>query len=143
MLGIPTYARTYNLAVPINQGLDSPVTGPGMGNGKLNYTAVCHFLSIAGVARTFDNHSYVPFAYKDFDWISYENELSVGIKAQWVVSANLGGIMTFALNYDDIKGDCRKDGKKFSLQKTISNLLEFSSIYQKVLPEIKLNYIND
>ena len=36
VLGIPTYARTYNLVVPISQGLDVPVSGPGLGGGKLN-----------------------------------------------------------------------------------------------------------
>jgi GH18 family chitinase len=66
-------------------------------------TAVCEFLS-GGATREFDVYSQVPFAYKNFDWVAYESDVSAALKAQWVVKAAMGGIMTFALNYDDIKG---------------------------------------
>jgi len=103
VLGVPFYARSYNLVVPIAQGMDVPVNGPGLGRGKLNYTSVCHFLS-SGATKEFEIHSQVPFAYKDYDWVAYENELSVSLKAQWVVRAGMGGINSFSLNYDDITG---------------------------------------
>ncbi|CAG2117172.1 unnamed protein product, partial [Medioppia subpectinata] len=103
ILGVPTYARTYNLVVPVSQGLDVPVTGPGIGGGRLNYTSVCNFLS-SGATKEFDVYSQVPFAYKNFDWIAYESDVSAALKAQWVVKAGMGGVMTFALNYDDTKG---------------------------------------
>jgi chitinase len=105
ILGTTTYARTYSLAIPIVQGLDSPVTGPGLGGGKLNYTSVCKFIS-SGATKEFDIYGQVPFAYKDYDWVAYENENSLALKSQWIVRANMGGIMTFALNYDDWKGLC-------------------------------------
>ena len=70
---------------------------------EMTDTAVCNFLS-TGATREFDVYSQVPFAYKNFDWIAYESEISAALKAQWVVKANMGGVMTFALNYDDVKG---------------------------------------
>ncbi|KAH7643574.1 chitinase-like protein 3 [Dermatophagoides farinae] len=136
MIGVPTYARTYNLVVPIVQNMiNLPASGPGIGKGKLNYTRVCEFLRLPGTVKQFDFHSQVPYAYNGFDWVSYENELSVATKAQWVVKTGMGGIVTFALNFDDTKGICRDDGKRFPLQKTISNVLELAAIksYKKSL----------
>src|SRR6218665_2175353 len=38
IVGVPTYARTYNLVVPIGQGvMNAPASGVGLGGGKLNY----------------------------------------------------------------------------------------------------------
>nr|XP_046913173.1 chitinase-3-like protein 2 isoform X1 [Dermatophagoides farinae] len=167
MIGVPTYARTYNLVVPIVQNMiNLPASGPGIGKGKLNYTRVCEFLRLPGTVKQFDFHSQVPYAYNGFDWVSYENELSVATKAQWVVKTGMGGIVTFALNFDDTKGlrcndfksflfskiiffssnqhitgICRDDGKRFPLQKTISNVLELAAIksYKKSLHVVKIH----
>lgn len=67
----------------------------------------------------------VPFAYKDYDWISYENEVSVATKAKWVAKAGFGGLALYAVNYDDFTGNC---GKPFALQKAISRTLELANI---------------
>lgn len=142
IVGVPTYARTYNLVVPIGQNMiNVPARGPGIGKGKLNYTQVCEFLKLPETSKQYDYYSQVPYAYRGFDWISYENERSVAIKAQWVVKTGMGGIVTFALNFDDTKGTCREDGKRFPLQKTISNVLELASIksYRKSLYLINVN----
>lgn len=105
IVGVPTYARTYNLVVPIGQNMiNVPARGPGIGKGKLNYTQVCEFLKLPETSKQYDYYSQVPYAYRGFDWISYENERSVAIKAQWVVKTGMGGIVTFALNFDDTKG---------------------------------------
>lgn len=120
MIGVPTYARTYNLVVPIVQNMiNLPASGPGIGKGKLNYTRVCEFLRLPGTVKQFDFHSQVPYAYNGFDWVSYENELSVATKAQWVVKTGMGGIVTFALNFDDTKGLRCNDFKSFLFSKII------------------------
>lgn len=128
------YARTFSLAYPFGQGLDCPATGPGLGQGRMNTTEVCAFLSTnSSVTREFDVYAQVPFAYRNFDWISYESEASVAVKARFVAKGHFGGIMTFALNYDDWPGKCRMDRKRFPLQKAISRTLELASMssYQK------------
>ena len=105
VVGVPTYARTYNLVVPIGQNMiNGPASGPGLGRGKINYTEVCAILQTPNTVKQFDFYSQVPFAYRNFDWIAYENEMSVAIKAQWVIKTGMGGIVTFALNFDDTKG---------------------------------------
>ncbi|XP_017493471.1 PREDICTED: acidic mammalian chitinase-like, partial [Rhagoletis zephyria] len=106
MVGVPTYARTYNLVVPIGQNqMNAPASGPGLGRGKLNYSSVCAFLRLPGAAKQFDVYSQVPYAYRAYDWVAYENEMSVAIKAQWVVKTGMGGVVTFALNFDDAGGE--------------------------------------
>lgn len=105
MVGVPTYARTYNLVVPIGQGMiNAPASGPGLGRGKINYSAVCAFLRMPDTSKHFDVYSQVPYAYRNYDWIAYENEMSVAIKAQWVIKTGMGGVVTFALNFDDAQG---------------------------------------
>lgn len=37
---------------------------------------MCEFLAAGGV-RVFDDESRVPYAYKDYDWISYEDNASI------------------------------------------------------------------
>lgn len=129
IVGVPTYARTFNLVVPIGQYMfNVPAVGPGLGRGKLNYTAVCDFLKAPDTHKEFEIYTQVPYAYRGFDWVAYENEISVAIKAEWVIKTGMGGVVTFALNFDDARGTCREDGKRFPLQKTISNLLELASI---------------
>ncbi|KAI1288082.1 Acidic mammalian chitinase [Halotydeus destructor] len=133
-IGVPSFARTYNLAFAHGHGLDVPTQGPGLGQGRLNYTQVCKFLD-ANATKEFDFYSQVPFAYKDYDWIAYENERSLMIKSRFVSKFNLGGVALYALNYDDWAGSCT--GKPFPLQRSISRTLELASIksYRK--------YVND
>lgn len=110
IVGVPTYARTYSLAVPIGQHMvNAPALGPGLGRGKLNYSSVCTFLNHPETVQSFEVHTQVPHAYRSFDWISYENEMSVAIKAQWVIKTGMGGVVTFALNFDDSQGELRPE----------------------------------
>jgi len=117
----------YNLANPHSQGLGAPVQGPGLGNGQLNYTRVCSFIK-SGATKEYDVYGQVPFAYKDYDWIAYENELSLAVKARWAAKAGIGGVTLYALNFDDWAGNCRPDKKTFPLTRSVSRTLELASI---------------
>ncbi|KAF8770976.1 Acidic mammalian chitinase like protein [Argiope bruennichi] len=68
---------------------------------------VCKFLSSGGT-RVFDNESQVPYAYKDYDWVSYEDPVSISGKAKWIKSEGYGGAMTYNLNSDDWSCVCDK-----------------------------------
>ncbi|XP_035233149.1 acidic mammalian chitinase-like [Stegodyphus dumicola] len=104
MIGIPTYAHTYILLDPKYHGLDAPATGS---NGDLNFYDVCKFLSSGGI-RVFDNESLVPYTYSGYDWISYEDQISIKLKANWIKSQGFGGAMTYKLNSDDWPCACSK-----------------------------------
>lgn len=128
ILSVPTFARTFNLAFPFGQGFNSPSIGPGLGQGQINYTQVCSFIKDGGISE-FDEKGQVPFAHRNYDWISYENERSLSIKSRYSAAHRLGGVMTYALNYDDWTGSCREDeAKNFPLQKAVSSTLKLASV---------------
>lgn len=105
MVGIPTYGHTYKLLDPDINGVDAPATGIGIKDGDVSYSEVCNFLLSGGV-QVFDNESQVPYLYKDYDWISYEDVTSILGKAKWIKENEFGGAMTFDLNSDDWECTC-------------------------------------
>lgn len=78
VVGIPTYGHTYLLDNRDNHNLNSPARRFGdLGNqGFVGYSAICDFLA-SGATRKFVEASRVPYAYKDYNWISYDDEQSV------------------------------------------------------------------
>lgn len=46
---------------------------------------MCEFLASGGV-RVFDDETRVPYAYMDYDWISYEDEVSILGKVSNILS---------------------------------------------------------
>ncbi|XP_055952726.1 acidic mammalian chitinase-like [Argiope bruennichi] len=104
MVGIPTYAHTYVLVNPRFHGVDDPAAGT---KDDISFSDVCKFLSSGGT-RVFDNESQVPYAYKDYDWVSYEDPVSISGKAKWIKSEGYGGAMTYNLNSDDWSCVCDK-----------------------------------
>lgn len=81
IIGIPTYGHSYRLDNPLNHGLLAPANGFGkLGEmGFVSYYTVCQFLH-DGAKSVFDDESKVPYAYKDREWISYDDVTSVYYK---------------------------------------------------------------
>lgn len=81
IIGIPTYGHSYRLDNPLNHDLLAPADGFGqLGNmGFVCYPTVCEFLK-SGAKCVFENESKVPYAYKDKEWISYDDVASVYYK---------------------------------------------------------------
>lgn len=109
ILGLGTYGRSFSLSnSAANQPGDSAkgagsrgrLTGEG---GFLAYYEICENLN-QGWTSVFDNNAQTPYAYKSDQWVGYDNELSLRIKAQYAMSKNLGGIMFWALDLDDFSG---------------------------------------
>lgn len=65
-----------------NHGWDAPSSGVGSvgSDGFTAYNQVCGFMGDSGVQAVFDHESRVPYAFKNKEWISYENEQSVAYK---------------------------------------------------------------
>lgn len=104
MIGIPTYAHTYTLVNPQYHNVDDPASGT---KDDITFPDVCKLLSSGGT-RVFDNESQVPYAYKGYDWVSYEDPVSISGKAKWIKSEGYGGAMTYNLNSDDWSCICDK-----------------------------------
>ena len=91
------------------------------------FNEICwNFLMDPKTIRIFDHNSKVPYAYRSMEWITYDDMESVTIKAQWINDQkDLGGSITFALNYDDYSGRCSfQNQSKFPLQNILYDILQ-------------------
>lgn len=109
VMGIPTFARAYKLI--FKNTLPAPFAlsvGPraGQSDGYLSYREVIEILARDDTRVEFDERARVPYLLTDngYTWISYENIRSVREKVNYILSRNLGGYMTWNLNYDDFVG---------------------------------------
>ena len=123
IVGIPTYGHSYKLDNPLNHGLLAPANGFGeLGDmGFVCYPTVCQFLQ-NGAKRVFENESKVPYAYKDREWVSYEDIASIYSKAEWIRANNFGGAMILSLNVDDWNNTC-KFNETFPLTRIVNKVL--------------------
>jgi chitinase-3-like protein 1 len=127
MVGVATYGTSFQLLFGGQAKIGSPAMSTDNGEDKMNYNQVCRFLG-SNATLEFDPDSLVPFAHKKHSWIAYENEKSVSMKSRFVTIKKLAGTVTYALNYDDWKGECRKDSQTFPLQKAINAILSTESL---------------
>lgn len=83
VIGIPLYGHSYKLYNPLNHKLQAPSKGYGdLGkSGFVSYPEVCKFLE-DGARRVFVKDSHVPYAYKESEWISYDDISSVTFKVK-------------------------------------------------------------
>jgi len=78
VVGVPTYGHSYTLDNSLNHNLQAPASGFGhLGTmGFVSYPMVCQFLK-SGAVSIFNKESRVPYAFKNKEWISYDNEESI------------------------------------------------------------------
>ncbi|CAH1179462.1 unnamed protein product [Phaedon cochleariae] len=120
VLGIPTYGRSYTLFNPDAFEIGSPADGPGeMGeatreNGYLAYYEICDYVKNQDWEVEQPNSKAMgPYAFKENQWVGYDDEDIVRRKAEYVAENSLGGIMFWAIDNDDFRGDCH--GKAYPL----------------------------
>ncbi|OTF69711.1 chitinase-like protein, partial [Euroglyphus maynei] len=88
MVGIPFYGYKYYLVnknfhnlYALSNGTEVPVA--------FNEICGASFLSDPNTTRVFDHSSKVPYAYRNFEWITYDDYESITIKAQWIMDNHL------------------------------------------------------
>ncbi|XP_066255919.1 uncharacterized protein [Euwallacea similis] len=120
VLGIPTYGRSYTLFNPDAVEIGSPADGPGdMGeatreNGYLAYYEICDYVKNQDWEVEEPNPKAMgPIAFKGNQWVGYDDQNVVKMKAEYVVENGLGGIMFWAIDNDDFRGNCH--GKPYPL----------------------------
>ncbi|KAK2577855.1 hypothetical protein KPH14_001118 [Odynerus spinipes] len=130
VIGIPTYGHSYKLDNPLNHKLQAPASGFGKlgSNGFVSYSTICQFLN-RGAYSVFESESKVPYAYKDDEWISYDNNESVYYKTKWILANGFKGAMIFSLNVDDWKNKCNPN-ETFPLIRTIAKIFQEEKIRQ-------------
>lgn len=77
-----------------------------------------------------DPNAVGPYAYKDDQWVGYDDDAIARKKAEYVVELGLGGIMFWSIDNDDFRGECH--GKPFPLieaaKEALLNALGISEI---------------
>lgn len=97
------------LVNPLNHRIGAPASGYGK-CGQLGFTTLtetCECVTKFFKPNfSYDAESCSPYLSALQEWISYENQTSIACKANYVKSLNLGGVMVFSLNTDDLKNSC-------------------------------------
>ncbi|XP_029171888.1 mucin-5AC-like [Nylanderia fulva] len=114
ILGIPTYGRSYTLFNQEATDLGSPADGPGVEGkatrekGYLAYYEICENLAESDEWEVVQPNPKAmgPYAFKGNQWVGYDDEDVVKLKARYVNEKKLGGIMFWSIDNDDFRGKC-------------------------------------
>ncbi|XP_076670925.1 uncharacterized protein LOC143370135 [Andrena cerasifolii] len=114
ILGIPTYGRSYTLFNQDATDLGSPADGPGIEGdatrekGYLAYYEICDSLAASEDWEVVQPNAKAmgPYAFKEDQWVGYDDEDIVKLKAKYANEKELGGIMFWTIDNDDFRGKC-------------------------------------
>ncbi|KAI0210674.1 Acidic mammalian chitinase, partial [Lamellibrachia satsuma] len=90
VIGMPTYGRGFQLTNPLNHGMGAaaqgtPQAGPLTSEaGFLAYYEVCSEFLQSGGTRVFHPEHQVPYAYKNNQWVGYDDVQSLTGKVNWL-----------------------------------------------------------
>ncbi|OQR75642.1 endochitinase-like [Tropilaelaps mercedesae] len=131
IVGIPIYGRTYTLGSKDNHGLRAGIRRWDTDGGKPGpytnasgfhaYFEICQNVQKGGWKREWDDVGKCPYAYKDDQWVGYEDEESVAIKLDFIIKQGYGGAMVWAVDMDDYRADC---GSKNALMTMINSAMD-------------------
>ncbi len=97
VVGIPFYGDIYNSVNNANNGLYQTFSG----GSSISYSSiVSKYLNTPGYVRYFHQQSMVPWLFNGSTFISYEDEQSIGYKAEYIKSRGLGGATIWELSQD-------------------------------------------
>ena len=114
VMGVPFYGRSFTLADANNHNVGAAHMGRGMAGkysvepGIVGFNELCEIFQKQPTQWNleWENNQMVPYAYSGRQWIGYENEKSIALKADYVKKENLGGIMIWSIESDDFRGVC-------------------------------------
>ena len=101
VLGVPFYGRWWKGTNPTNNGLYQPSKGT---SGSYNYNVIADSLkSNSGFVSHWDSTAMAPYIWqkKDSMFLTYDNDVSIKMKVDYVNKNKLGGIMFWQFNGDN------------------------------------------
>jgi len=116
-LGLAAYGRSFKLANSNENGYMAPTKlgnnglysgSPGQctkEGGYLAYYEICDRLRNKAWQEVWLTEGAVPYAHGDGDWVGYDNLDSIHYKVDMAKHYGLGGIMWWAVDIDDFKGE--------------------------------------
>ena len=97
IMGVPFYGYIYKGVRNSNNGLYQRFSGAT----SISYTNIAaKYLKAPGYKRYFHNKAKVPWLFNGTTFISYDDEETMGIKASYITSKELGGAMIWELSQD-------------------------------------------
>ena len=129
IVGIPFYGRSFTLKSSKERAFGSECSGDGKSgeftreNGFLAYGfEICKYIDKENWTRVWSKDHQAPFAYKQNQWVGYDDELSIKIKVDYIKKYCLGGAMIWTIDLDDFSGVC--SNTTFPLTKSIMRNLK-------------------
>ncbi|KAF9410960.1 hypothetical protein HW555_010092 [Spodoptera exigua] len=149
IMGMPMYGQTFTLGTEKespqslsmnieNTGLNAPASDGGeageytRAKGFLSYYEICDRIRYNGWKVVKDPYQRMgPYAYKDNQWVSFDDVEIIKKKVNFIKSLNLGGGMVWALDLDDFKNRCGQG--KHPLVNAIKNGLLDSKVEEDTI----------
>ncbi|CAB3226004.1 unnamed protein product [Arctia plantaginis] len=111
-VGVPFHARTFRLVNSNNNGVRAPANGAGLSGpytvspGTMGYNEFCFKLQTESWTKRYDSLAKVPYAFKDNNWVSYDDPESIVIKVDYAKTLGINKVMMWSIESDDFKGLC-------------------------------------
>ncbi|XP_047036764.1 probable chitinase 2 [Helicoverpa zea] len=111
-VGVPFYGRTFTLTSANETGVRAPASGAGIAGpytateGFVGYNEFCNILQTEEWTQNFDSLAKVPYAFKDTNWVSYDNVNSITAKVEFAKSLGITKIMMWSIETDDFHNVC-------------------------------------
>lgn len=97
IMGIPFYGYMYKAVTNANNGLYQTYSGCS----SISYVNIAgNYLNDPSYVRHYQSESMVPWLFNGTNFITYEDEQSVTLKAGYIKSNGLGGAMVWELSQD-------------------------------------------
>ncbi|KAK7291980.1 hypothetical protein RIF29_07571 [Crotalaria pallida] len=101
VMGLPLYARTWQLQDPSVNGIGAPVVGPGPGlNGAMAFFQVLDYNKQTGANVVYDVDTVSVYSYNGSSWIGYDDPFTVTAKVGFAQALSLRGYFFWAAGYD-------------------------------------------
>ncbi|XP_055296593.1 probable chitinase 10 [Sitodiplosis mosellana] len=142
VLGVPCYGQSFTLANAGDHGLNAPSNGGGQAGeftraaGMLSYYEICD--NIKKGWTVVNSAEYGPYAFKDNQWVSYDDVETIGVKSKYIKDTKLAGGMIWSLDFDDFKGTC--GAGNYPLLKALNTGLVMGSGSSTKVLISKMNY---
>ncbi|XP_055681662.1 acidic mammalian chitinase-like [Lutzomyia longipalpis] len=136
IVGVPLYGRGFKMVNEEDNVIGSPHLGPSdpalhtNDAGFIGFNELCEKQLTEQWEEHWDDEQLVPYTTRGDQWIGYDNEESLRIKANYVRRYKLGGIMVGNIENDDYLGICGKG--LFPLLREINRALEDKSSDQVI-----------